>query len=353
MNMNWIQNYFPKYNVLTEFDNIDENGRIEVHGLDDRKNTRCMFCGKPYEVWGKRDVAHAISECVGNKRLINFLECYECNHMFGELAENHLGKYIMPYRVVNGIYGKRPSNTVKDGNASDSIVSYGTFRIDQKKNVPVISTEVLETNSLVIEKSGTGIFTPSQNGGRLTIPRQNYNPKLAYMSLMKMAYSLLPVSVMPKYIRGLISLYTYTANNPLYYINNESTVIDISDQDKERYYSSLPLIGIEITLDNPISAKSINVCLLEGEHISENQPEMLFALQMKSHVIIIPILSDNHINSEENHLSIKCKEESIRKLDFRVVEDKFICDIVGTCIELGPELYDELEQALRDKKLLQ
>lgn len=116
MNMNWILECCPDYGILVEFDNNETKvEKQEIHGLKDQTNVRCMFCGKPFKYWKKKDIAHAISECMGNKRLINFCECYDCNHLFGEIAENHLGKYIMPYRIVNEVYGKgKYKNVVKD-----------------------------------------------------------------------------------------------------------------------------------------------------------------------------------------------------------------------------------------------
>lgn len=90
MNMDWILECCPEYEILIEFDNIENKDKKEIHGLKERGNTRCIFCGMPFDHWRRKDVAHAISECVGNKKLINFCECYECNHLFGEIAENHL-----------------------------------------------------------------------------------------------------------------------------------------------------------------------------------------------------------------------------------------------------------------------
>ena len=100
MNMDWILEYCSDYEILVEFDNIEiKNGMQEIHDLKERTNTRCMFCGNPFKYCEKKDIAHAISECLGNKKLINFCECYECNHLFGEIAENHLGKFVMHYEI--------------------------------------------------------------------------------------------------------------------------------------------------------------------------------------------------------------------------------------------------------------
>ena len=105
-------------------------------------NLLFLFCGMPFDHWRRKDVAHAISECVGNKKLINFCECYECNHLFGEIAENHLGKFIMPYRIINEVYGKGAyKNVVKDMPVEKNL-SYGTYRFEQKKNDSIFPSEI-------------------------------------------------------------------------------------------------------------------------------------------------------------------------------------------------------------------
>ena len=73
MNMDWILECFPEYKVLVEFDNIEtKEERQEIHELKERTNTQCMFCKKPFKFWGKKDTAHAVPECLGNKNLLIF-----------------------------------------------------------------------------------------------------------------------------------------------------------------------------------------------------------------------------------------------------------------------------------------
>ena len=201
--------------AIIEYDNIDDKGnKKEIHGLKERENTICMFCGKPFASWGKKDVAHAISECVGNKTLINFCECYDCNHLFGEIAENHLGKFIMPYRIINEVYGKgKYRNVVKDMPV-DKKFSYETYRFEQKKNAPIFQSDTFEVYNMLIEKSGTGRLTQTENGFLLSIPRQNYDPRLVYSSLLKMAYTLLPPNELVHYVKGLCGLYLAMSLNP-------------------------------------------------------------------------------------------------------------------------------------------
>lgn len=64
MNMNWILECFPKYKILIEYDNIDDKGnKKEIHGLKERENTICMFCGKPFASWGKKCSTRNLGMC--------------------------------------------------------------------------------------------------------------------------------------------------------------------------------------------------------------------------------------------------------------------------------------------------
>ena len=258
-NMTWLHQIFPDYEIVLEYDDIDDKTKPkeEIHGLDhissshssqqvknsddingnnpdnntdstsntsntsdtDDNNTPilfCLSCHKPCSLWTKKDIAHAISECLGNKRLINALECYDCNHLFGEIAENHLGKFIMPYRFIAEVYGKgKQRNVIRDGKQGKGSSKQGkqqehslqgsdrrdreepfrTFRFESKKNVPVFESEIFpfDIHSLLIEvKDKGGRLEFTDYGFKLKIPRQPYDPRMVYASFLKMFYTLLP-----------------------------------------------------------------------------------------------------------------------------------------------------------------
>lgn len=354
MNMDWILEYCSDYEILVEFDNIEnKNGMQEIHGLKERTNTRCMFCGNPFEYWEKKDIAHAISECLGNKKLINFCECYECNHLFGEIAENHLGKFIMPYRIITGVYGKgKFKNVVKDM-PQDEKLSYGTYRYEQKKNAPIFQSETFDVRNMLIEKAGTGRLTETENGFTCSIPRQRYEPQMVYVSLLKMAYTLLPVSELEYYIKGKLGLYFNISMNHFYDENGHPLVELASSDERKKYIDSLPNIGVEIKLSSNTIADGVNVCLLKRIQEVNMEPKLLFAVQMKWYTIIIPILSDNYKSGELCKLNVKGTDNAtVRELNFSKVEDEFIYDIVADKIDIPKELYGELEADLRKSGLL-
>lgn len=247
MNMDWILECFPEYKVLVEFDNIEtKEERQEIHELKERTNTQCMFCKKPFKFWGKKDTAHAVPECLGNKKLINFCECYECNHLFGEIAENHLGKFIMPYRIINETFGKgKYRNVVKDKSEDDNL-SYGTYRFEQKKNAPVFQSKTFDVHNMLIEKVGAMKLEMTKNGAKFSIPRQKYEPQMVYVSLLKIAYTLLPIAELPHYIKGIQNLYYYISMNSFYDQDGNQTDKTASEDDRQNYINSLSNFGIEI-----------------------------------------------------------------------------------------------------------
>lgn len=354
MNMNWILECLPDYALLVEFDNIEnKEGKQEIHGLKERTNTKCMFCGKPFEHWEKKDIAHAVSECLGNKKLINFCECFECNHLFGEIAENHLGKFIMPYRFINEVYGKgKYRNVIKDMPVDEKL-SYGTYRYEQKKNTPIFQSKTFNVHNMLIEKAGTGRLIPTENGFALSIPRQNYEPQMVYVSLLKIAYTLLPETELVYYIKGLLGLYLNISMNPFYDENGNQTVETSSEDERKKYIESLPNCGMEIRVSSTSVPNGVNVCLLKRIKEAEIEPKLLFAIQMKWYTIIIPVLSDDYVSGKScKYTFVRNENTTARRLDFSKIEEEFICDMTGDIVEIPKELYRELEEDLKNKELL-
>lgn len=353
MNMEWLIELFQQYRIIAEFDNIDEKEKIEVHGFNNQENVRCIFCGKPFNKWTKKDIAHAVPECLGNKKLINYCECYDCNHLFGEIAENHLGKYIMPYRIINEVYGKgKAKNIVKDMPTTEGI-SYGTYRFEQKKNVPIFKSETFDVQNVLIEKSGTGRLTETENGFLLSVPRQKYQPEKVYASFLKIAYALLPFSELTDYIKGIKMLYLALSGKALFDENDNEVVKQLTENERKQYFEGLPNIGLEITICNSVIKKEVNVCLLKKIEESGLEPNLLLAFQMGWHTLIIPILSDNYVLGESCKFSVKVKDNMVvRTLYFNKIESEYALNFNATKTEIPRELYDELTNALRKSDLL-
>jgi len=102
-----------KFNEL--FDNIfntysisvfDENTKKSIGELD--KNLRiCRFCGKKSPDVTYINISHAISETLGNKKIIANEECDICNTNFGQGIEQEFASYLSIYRTFFGVKGKK------------------------------------------------------------------------------------------------------------------------------------------------------------------------------------------------------------------------------------------------------
>lgn len=353
MSMEWLIECMPQYRIMLEFDNINEKGNVEVHAHDSQEKIICEFCGKPADKWKKKDIAHAVSECLGNKKLVNNCECYECNHLFGEIAENHLGKFVLPYRMINEVYGKGKAKNVSKDMPLDKRISYGTYRFEQKKNSAIFDSEIFDVRNMLIEKNGAGRLTKSENGYILSIPRQKYQPEKVYASLLKIAYSLLPFSEIGDYIKGVVSLRWGLSGDTI--VNENDNVIPnpfTADQRSE-YLKGLPNIGWEVTLCDPSYSKELSVCLLKKSAEVEFEPGLLLAIQMGYQTIIIPVLRDNYISGEKCKIQFLLKDQmEMRELDFHKFEEEYSVKFTADEIEIPKELYGELTDSLRKAGLL-
>lgn len=338
--MEWLINYFPNYSILIEFGSInDGRKKQEVNNLIELENTRCLFCGKVYKKGKKKDVAHAISECLGNKKLINYRECYECNHLFGEILENHLGKFIMPYRFVCRIFGKRNKNIIRD-NPKDKDMVYENYIFEQS-NTQIFEDSNFDVSTLIIENTLSKRVQISEDGMMLDIPRQIYDPRMVYASFLKMAYVLLPPEEISKYSEVIKMLYFFVKAKS----DNKYT------EKVDAFFNFLPSIGVEI-LDNNYSSEGVNVCLLKLMDDNLNSPAILFAIQMKMYTIVVPIFDDDDIRFKKNRKLKFEGTDNVRMLDFTKFEENFKCYLQAEKKELNEKVIKYIEQLLRKNKHL-
>lgn len=167
---------------LTNYDQIcsitHSGGGTQL--IIDQVDKVCRFCGRrtPEVTFSKK--AHAIPELLGNKEFVLGNECDECNKFFGAKLEDELGKYIGLGRTLSQIFGKKgvPSYKSKDGN----------FRIDYT-----------EKGLIIQEVDGSNYSKVSNNTITFDIVRDTYTPIAVYKSLVKMALSILPYTLLPHF----------------------------------------------------------------------------------------------------------------------------------------------------------
>ena len=118
---------FEGYETIVKYLHIEEKDNIEVHGQKVEKEKRiCLFCGRTMPEVKFSKIAHAVSETIGNKSLFSHFECNQCNEAFGDFFEDSLGKYLLPFKIVSQIYGKKNRLIAKDM-PKDKQLSFGTY----------------------------------------------------------------------------------------------------------------------------------------------------------------------------------------------------------------------------------
>ncbi|WP_378177857.1 HNH endonuclease [Aquimarina sp. SS2-1] len=79
--------------------------RIAI-GEKDKSKRICRFCGRNNEDTTFSNKAHAISESLGNKTIVLFEECDECNKKFSETIEPDIVQYLSLFRTFFNVKGK-------------------------------------------------------------------------------------------------------------------------------------------------------------------------------------------------------------------------------------------------------
>lgn len=135
----------------------------------------CRYCGKNENSTTFRDESHAIPIFLGNKTIIDELECDHCNHHFGDHLENSFAAYTHPHRPFQRIRGR------------NGIPKY---------KAPFLEVWAADQSNLVIcvdGEDGIGALeVEGKNQLRFKVKRQPYYPTAIHKMLIKMALAMMP-----------------------------------------------------------------------------------------------------------------------------------------------------------------
>lgn len=148
----------------------------------------CRFCGKSNPEIEFKHEAHAIPELLGNRQLILTDECDACNSFFASKLEDHLGKFLKPFRTIGMVKGKSgyPSYVSLDKNARIDIDSPTHFKFSHPRDSEFISND------------------PSKKELTLNLTIERHIPCAAYKALVKVALSLMPNSDLTDFSDALL-----------------------------------------------------------------------------------------------------------------------------------------------------
>lgn len=165
-----IKIFDENYSVLFTSLDIKEQ---KIH-IGKKEQKICRFCDKSENEVTFCDVAHAIPEAIGNKKIILLEECDNCNKFFSENLEVHFDKVTKPWRNIGQIKGKNkvPSYKTKDKKS----------RIDIKDTVQI--KERIDSRITTFDDENKTI--------KITYEIEPYIPSAVYKTFVKMALSVMP-----------------------------------------------------------------------------------------------------------------------------------------------------------------
>lgn len=218
---NGLKAFLKPVTINYNIKHYEGNSRINI-GEKDKKKRECRWCHRTFKSKPKatfNEVAHAISEGLGNKNLILYEECDECNHKFATSIEADIIKQLKPLNTFWGIVGKNGIPKIKFGgtvieNKGDKI-EICSNQIEFKDDIPVAvhyngDSIVLQNIYKALCKFALGLVTNKEllKLYEWTINWINGNVKVAKLPTVK---ELFTYKFFPKY--PVLQLYIRKNNN--------------------------------------------------------------------------------------------------------------------------------------------
>ena len=106
---------------------------IQLQDHDVSGQRFCRFCGKRRGEVPFKQTAHAVPVFLGNKSIISYNECDNCNRFISQQYEDHLAKYLRPALALSRVSGRNGVPTYK--NSDIRIEDRQGVHLDFKENV--------------------------------------------------------------------------------------------------------------------------------------------------------------------------------------------------------------------------
>lgn len=145
------------------------------HRLGHNQPKVCRYCGKDDSATAFREESHAIPIFLGNKTIIDELECDQCNHHFGDHLENSFASYTLPHRPFQRTRGRNGIPTYKGHDLEVSAVDQSNLTICVGGEGGIDALEVEGKNQL-----------------RFPAVRPPYYPTAIHKMLIKMSLAMMP-----------------------------------------------------------------------------------------------------------------------------------------------------------------
>ncbi|WP_018612531.1 HNH endonuclease [Segetibacter koreensis] len=151
-----------------------QHSALTIQKLIPKAERRCRFCKKTYGQTKFKKEAHIIPEMLGNKNLLSYSECDNCNYQFGQF-ENELAHFLGIFRTISGVDAKQGVPCFKSP--------------DQQ----IIAKANGETIDILREDTSNDAIKVNKDLSNLTVryKKPSYSPLMVYKAFVKIAMSII------------------------------------------------------------------------------------------------------------------------------------------------------------------
>ena len=257
---------------------------------------------------------------------------------FGELLEDSLGKYMLPFKIMTQVYGKKNKLVAKDKSEDDSLV-YGSYRIQFNKDASVLPN-FPNVRGIVISRNDNSKniinINESNNEFEINIPRQKYEPRLVYCSFLQMAYSILPLCEIENYLSRINELHRLISK-------------DTSVANRENILKNFPNKGFLVKSFNKSNQmNTVSASLYKRTGNVFNNPLFVFCLDIGIFSFIIPVPCDKDGGGA---ITLRVNAECVI-LDFTEFKEVETITFSANCQEIPKEKLSIIANEMRAIKFL-
>jgi len=225
--------------------------------LDDGEPGVCRYCGKSSPEVSFESISHAFPEQIGNKSLLDSLECDSCNAHFANAVDHQFGLWSLLERALAAIPGKKKPPTFTGSKRLGIDASSGIPKITVRENDPRIK------------------FDHEAKRIDMLLERRPYIPMGVFKCFVKMALAVMPAAEATK-------------------CNHLKTWI----LEKEHTSESSPVRPLVVhtqIVSGPVPKDKICFMLVRRKVDAVGCPYMMFMVQFGNHIhqIVLPMPAED------------------------------------------------------------
>lgn len=320
-------NFFDEYELFHAYYNLDGGKRLFI----DKRIDICRFCGKNSSTTKFDKSSHALPESLGNKILFSLCECRECNTKFGEAFEDSFGKFVLPFKVISQIYGKKNTIHYKDKETNSELL--------MKKNSTFLSDGIHNIHTIIMDNSNSTIINTNKSGFTMTIKRQPYVPQFVYYTLLKIGYGIIPQTDCLEFVKSSLELGCIVRNMKI--LKNTANLSQYVQQGFLEFVPGTPSFTTSCYIYKKKKSSKIDLVNYFFVVTFGN-----FSLQ-----IALPTDEERQSNIRKTAIPIRHYENSIIDIqDFNTIQNEYSCNFEANIEHISDLNY--VDSILRENNLI-